>query len=527
MLDILIKNGAVVDGSGSPAFSADVAVAGGRIVAIGAGLTQEAKTVIDARGLHVAPGFIDPHTHSDLTLLKDPRGMSKVRQGVTTEIVGNCGSSAAPLHGKAVAELEADAAEIGIRRTWHSMAEYLEHIRKAGVGINVIALVGHNTVRGCVLGYDDVQPTPRQQKAMERLVAESMEQGARGLSSGLFYPPGFYARTAEVVGLAAAAARYNGIYASHIRSESDGLIESVREAIEIGEKANVRVEVAHVKLEGYQNWGVMDQLMATIDDGVRRGVKLGFDQYPYVACSTWLGAILPYWAQQGGGKAVGQRVADKAIRAQLTKDFAENRADWDNRSGVREWSEILITDCPNRRAVQGMDVAQIAEKDGKDPLETALDLIAVSDGAVAAVYFDQLEENVRTLMRHPLVTVGSDGRAVSPEGELGARQVHPRYYGTFARVLGRYVREEKVLTLEQAVRKMTSMTAERFGLAGRGEITVGSCADITIFDASRVKDAATFAEPAQYAVGIPYVIVNGAVTIAQEQHTGVLAGQVL
>jgi len=527
MLDVLIKNGSVVDGTGSPAFSADVAVAGGRIVAVGAGLTQSARTVIEARGLHVAPGFIDPHTHSDLSLLVDRRGMSKVRQGVTTEVVGNCGSSAAPLKNKAVAELEADAGEIGVKRTWFSMSEYLDQFRSPGVGMNVVALVGHNTVRGCVLGYDDVQPTPRQQKAMERLVAESMEQGARGLSSGLFYPPGFYAHTPEVIGLAAVAARHNGIYASHIRSESDGLIESVLEAIEIGEKANVRVEIAHVKLEGYQNWGVMDELMAAIDDGLRRGVKLGFDQYPYVACSSWLGCILPYWAQQGGGKAVGQRMADKATRAQLAKDFADNRADWDNRSGVREWSEILIVNCPNRRDVQGMNVAQIAEKDGKDPLETAFDLITVSEGAVGAVYFDQLEDNVKTLMRHPLVAVGSDGRAVTPEGALGERKVHPRYYGTFARVLGKYVREDKVLTLEQAVRKMTSMTAERFGLTGRGEIKVGNWADITIFDASRVKDAATFAEPAQYAVGIPYVIVNGVVTIANEQHTGVLAGQVL
>ena len=362
---------------------------------------------------------------------------------------------------------------------------------------------------------------------MQRVVAESMEQGARGLSTGLFYPPGFYAKTEEVIGLAKVAARYGGIYASHIRSESDLLIESVAEAIEIGEKSGIRVEIAHLKAEGYQNWGLVDKLVATLDDGVKRGVKLGCDQYPYMACSSWLGCILPYWAQQGGHKDVSQRMADPATRAMLAQDFIQNRSDWDNRSGVREWNEILIVNCPGRHEVEGMDVAQIAAKDGKDPLIAAFDLIVVSDGAVGAVYFDQLEENVKTLMRHPLVAVGSDGRAVSPDGVLGERKMHPRYYGTFARVLGRYVREEKVLSLEQAVCKMTSMSAERYGLAGRGVIKAGNWADITVFDASRVKDAATFADPAQYAVGIPYVIVNGAVTIDQEQHTGVLAGQVL
>ncbi len=527
MLDIIIKNGAVVDGAGAPAFSADVAIANGRIVAIGKGLAQDAKRTIDATGLHVAPGFIDPHTHSDLSLLYDRRGLSKLRQGVTTDVVGNCGFSAAPLQGAAVAEIEAEAGGVNVPLTWRSMAEYLDQFRQGGAGINVVPLVGHNTVRGCVLGYDDVQPSPEQQAAMERLVAEAMEQGARGLSTGLFYPPGFYAKTEEVVGLARVAARYGGIYASHIRSESDYLIESVAEAIEIGEKAGIRVEVAHVKLEGYQNWGVMDRLMASIDDGLKRGVRLGFDQYPYVACHSWLGCILPYWAQQGGHKAVGQRAADAEVRAVLTKDFAEHRSDWDNRSGVRDWNEILIVNCPGRREIEGMDVAQIAARDGKDELTTALDLIAISDGAVSAVYFDQLEENVRTLMRHPLVVIGSDGRAVSKEGIFRERKNHPRFYGTFARVLGRYVREEKVLSLEEAVRKMTSMTAERYGLAGRGMIKVGYWADITVFDAGCVKDAATFADPTQYAVGIPYVIVNGAVAIDQEQHTGVLAGQVL
>lgn len=531
MLDLLIKNGMVVDGTGKPAFQADVGVAAGRIVAVSPGIEQDAERIIQAQGLHVAPGFIDPHTHSDLTLLANPRAESKIRQGITTEVLGNCGISPAPLLGAAVEEVSAEARSYGLDVTWRSMAEYLARLRNPGTAVNVVPLVGHNSVRGSVLGYDNVQPTPTQQAEMERLVAEAMEQGARGFSTGLFYPPGFYARTEEVIGLARIAARYGGIYASHIRSESDLLLEAVAEAIEIGEQSGVQVEISHIKVEGYHNFHYLDPLLDLLEvaDGnaVGWGVRLGCDQYPYIACQTWLTSILPYWAQAGGARAVAQRLRDPEVRVQLRRDWEENRMEWDNRSGVRDWTDILVTDCDARPEVLGKNIAEIAAADGKDPLETAFDLIVASEGQMMCVMFDQREDIVQTLMRHPLVVIGSDGWALAPYGVLGQRKAHPRSYGTFPRVLGYYVREQKVLSLEEAVKKMTSMTAERFGLADRGVIRQGAWADLVLFDAQTVRDRATFTDPHQYPEGIPYVIVNGVVTIDQGQHTGALAGQVL
>jgi len=527
MLDILIKNSVVVDGTGKPAFKADVGIAAGRIAVVAEGIEQKAKRTMEAQGLHLAPGFIDPHTHSDLTLLVDPRAESKIRQGVTTEVIGNCGSSPAPLLGAAVEEVRAEAKSVGLDVTWASMAEYLERLRKPGTAVNVVPLVGHNTVRGAVLGLDDVQPTPEQQAEMERLVAQTMEQGARGLSTGLFYPPGFYARTEEVIGLARVAARCGGIYATHIRSETNRLFEAVAEAIEIGKQAEIQVQISHVKLEGYRNWEGADRLLAMLEDARLRGVRVGCDQYPYTAGVSWLAYILPYWAQAGGAKAVGERLSDPEVRARLRKDWEENRAEWEDRGGMRDWTDILITDCVPRPDVQGKNMAEIAADEGKDPLETALDLIVVSEGQVECVCFGQLEDNVRILMRHPLVVVGSDGDALAPYGVLARSKPHPRYYGTFPRVLGRYVREEKVLSLEEAVKKMTSVTAERFGLSHRGVIREGAWADLVLFNAQTVADRATFTDPHQYPAGIPYVVVNGVVVIDQGQHTGALPGQVL
>ncbi|MEE9616266.1 MAG: D-aminoacylase [Anaerolineae bacterium] len=535
MLDILIKNGAVVDGTGKPAFKADVGIAAGRIAVVAETVEQEAKRTIEAQGLHLAPGFIDAHTHSDLTLLVNPRAESKIRQGVTTEVIGNCGGSPAPLLGAAVEEARAAAKSVGLDVTWASMAEYLERLRcpglalsaAEGTAVNVVPLVGHNTVRGAVLGFDDVQPTLEQQAEMEQLVAQAMEQGARGLSTGLFYPPGFYARTEEVIGLARVAARRGGIYATHVRSETNRLFEAVAEAIEIGKQAEIRVQISHVKLEGYRNWEGADQLLAMLEDARSLGVRVGCDQYPYTAGVSWLAYILPYWAQAGGARAVGERLSDPEARARLRKDWEENRAEWEDRGGMRDWTDILITDCVPCPDVQGRNIAEIAADEGKDPLETAFDLIMVSEGQVECVCFGQLEDNVRILMRHPLVVVGSDGDALAPYGVLARGKPHPRYYGTFPRVLGRYVREEKVLSLEEAVKKMTSVTAERFGLSDRGVVREGAWADLVLFNAQTVADRATYTDPHQYPEGIPYAVVNGVVVVDQCEHTGALPGQVL
>ncbi len=527
MLDILIQNGVVVDGTGREAFRADVGITAGRIAVIAEGVEQQAKRTIEAEGLHLAPGFIDPHTHSDLTLLVNRRAESKIRQGVTTEVIGNCGGSPAPLLGAAVEEVRDEAKSLGLDVTWATMTEYLEHLRQPGTAVNVVPLVGHDMARGAVLGFDDVQPTPEQQAEMERLVAEAMEQGARGLSTGLFYPPGFYARTEEVIGLARVAARYGGIYATHVRSETDRLFEAVAEAIEIGKQAEIQVQISHIKLEGYRNWEGVDRLLAMLEDAGSQGVRVGCDQYPYVAGVSWLAYVLPYWAQAGGTKAVAERLGDPEVRAQLRRDWEENRPEWENRGGMRDWTDILVSDCDPRPDVLGKNIAEIAADEGKDPLEAVFDLIVVSEGQVECVCFGQLEDNVRTLMRHPLVVVGSDGDALAPYGVLARSKPHPRYYGTFPRVLGRYVREERVLSLEEAVKKMTSVTAERFGLTDRGVIREGAWADLVLFDAQTVADTATYDDPHQYPEGIAYVVVNGVVVVDQGQHTGALPGQVL
>lgn len=527
MFDILIKNAQVIDGSGKPGFKADVGIKDGKIAAVGLNLDGEAGQVLDAAGLALAPGFIDPHTHSDLALLVDRKGQSKIRQGVTSEVIGNCGSSTAPLMGMTIKDVEADLIDTGLQVTWRSFGEYLEQFREPGVALNAVPLVGHNTVRGCILGYNDVQPIPEQQKAMEDLVADAMQSGAHGMSTGLYYPPGFYARTEEVIGLARVVAEHGGVYASHIRSESDALFESIDEAIEIGRQSGARVHISHLKLEGYHNFEGADEVLEKIENANQAGIPTGTDQYPYDASSTWLGAMLPNWSQAGGSEAVGERMKDPEIRKRLRKDFEENLVDWQNRGGVNTFDQILVVSAQGRPEVIGMNVQEIAEKDGKDPLEVVFDLIEVSKGSASAVWFDQLEDNVRKLMQYPRLTIGSDGVALSKEGLLSREKGHPRSYGTFPRVLGRYVREQKVLPLEEAVRKMTSLTASYFNLEGRGLIREGSWADIVLFDPDTVIDKATFVQPAQYPEGIPHVMVNGQWVIYDGEHTGALPGRVI
>ncbi len=527
MYDILIKNARVIDGTGKPAFQANVAVKDGRIVAIGAALDGEAVDTLDAAGLVLSPGFVDPHTHSDITLLVDPLAQSKIRQGVTTEIFGNCGSAYAPLMGAALAETKNELEPLGFEVTWRDFATYLDLFHQKGIAQNVVALAGHNIIRACVCGYDDVQPTPEQQAAMERLTAEAMEQGVHGLSTGLYYPPGFYAKTEEVIGLARVVAQYGGVYASHIRSESDTLFASIEEAIEIGRQSGAQVQISHLKLEGWHNFKGADRVLEMIENANQEGLAVGCDQYPYDASSTWLGAILPNWAQAGGVQAVANRAKDPATRALLKQDYIDHRIDWENRGGVISWDQILVVDVTNRADVVGKNIQQIAEMDGKDPLDTLLDLIAVSGGGASAVWFDQLEDNVQYLMKYPRLCTGSDGVALSTDGFLGTILTHPRSYGTFPRVLGRYVRELKILPLEEAIRKMTSQPAAYFKLTDRGVIREGAWADIVLFDSDTVIDKATYEKPLQYPQGIPHVMVNGKWVIKNGDHTLALPGRVV
>jgi N-acyl-D-amino-acid deacylase len=429
--------------------------------------------------------------------------------------------------GETVGDLQALSMGIDIVYQWKSMAEYREHLQKTGMAVNMVPLVGHSIVRGSVLGYDDAKLTPELQGKMENLVEEAMEQGARGISTGLFYPPGFFAHTKEIIGLAKIAAKHGGIYASHIRSESDGVLKAVEEAIEIGKQAEIKVQYSHVKISGHRNWEMIDDLVALLESDKAKDARLGCDQYPYIASSTVLSSILPYWAQEGGGKLIAQRMKDQAIRELLRKDWCENRIEWDDRSGVRDWDGLLVTDCLSRPEVIGMTIEEIASQDNLDSLDVAMNLMSLDNAQIVVVYFDQHEDIIKKLMKLPFVAIGSDSMGASPHGILGQSSPHPRCYGTFPRVLGRYVREEKVLSLEEAIKKMTSLSAERFSLTDRGVIREGAWADIVLFDAQVVSDKATFTDPHQFPEGIQYVIVNGEIVINQGKHTGALPGQVL
>jgi N-acyl-D-amino-acid deacylase len=527
VLDIAIRNGIIVDGTGGPPFEAELGISGGRIVLVEKEINQKAAKTIDAAGLHIAPGFIDPHTHSELALLANPRAESKIRQGVTTEIVGNCGRSPGPLIGAAMDEEVARAASLGVDVDWTRLGGYFERIKRQGCALNVAALVGHNTVRGSVLGFDDVQPTPEQQTEMEQLVAEAMEEGACGLSTGLFYPPGYYAHTEEVIGLAKSVASYGGIYASHLRSETDGLLDAVEEAIEIGAKTGIKIQISHIKLEGYRNWDGIEELIGLLNNATSGGIHIRCDQYPYDAGLSWLAYILPYWAQVGGSKGVADRVRNLEARSRLREDWETNRSQWEERSGMRDWTDLMITSCPQRPEVQGKTVSEIALIEGKDPLETTLDLIVLSEGQVECVCFGQLEDNVRILMNHPLVMIGSDGESLAPYGILGQIGTHPRSYGTFPRILGQYVRAEELLSIEEAVKKMSFEAARQFNLTDRGTIEDGAWADLAIFDDQTVIDLATYASPHTYPEGILYVLVNGVIVIDKGEHTGALPGKAL
>ena len=518
--DLIIENGRVIDGSGNPWFKADVGVVGDRIEAVGKLTGAEAMRRIDAEGLVVAPGFIDIHSHSDYTVLVDPRVESKIRQGVTTEVVGNCGSSAAPMNADVRAYRERYMrARLGddFEFNWETMADYLGLVDAGGASFNVVALVGQGTVRQNVMGYENREPTSSELEEMKALVAGAMEDGAWGMSTGLIYTPSTFAKTDEIVELAKVVADHGGVYFTHIRGEGATLLEAVREATEIGKKAEVPVQIAHFKASGKAHWGKTVDSLRLVEEGRQRGVDVTFDQYPYIASSTGLSALMPHWAQEGGADRLLERLRDPEIRRRIKEGPA---------TVTRDWAAVVIASAKNHPHYEGKSIAEIAELEGKDGMDVAFDLLLAEDAQVAIVSFGMSEEDVRRVMVSAHGMVGSDGRAVAPRGVLGTGKPHPRYYGTFPRVLGHYVREG-VLSLQDAVRKMTSAPAQRLGIRDRGLLREGFKADITIFDPATVKDEATFTDPHRYASGIPYVIVNGVVVIDSGEHTGALPGSAL
>ena len=517
--DVIIRGGRVLDGAGNPWVYADVAIRGDRIAKIGRNIEDPAKREIDAKGFIVAPGFIDMHTHSDLTLLVDGDAQSKVRQGVTTEILGEA-TSVAPVCPASRQETEASDADLHIKRDWTDFDGYFRRLLKQGTSVNVGSYVAGGTIRACGMGFDMRGPSAAELKKMEDFVAEAMQQGALGLATGMIYPPNSYAKTEELVELAKVAARYGGIYTTHMRNESSNLLTSIQENITIADQAHIPVHILHLKVSGAQNWGGMKDAVKMIAEARGRGLEISADQYPFIASSTGLATQLPQWAQDGGTQKLLERLDDPNERARI-REAAVTR--------MSDPNKMLVASArgETNHKFEGHTIAEVAQMRHEEPVDTVLNLLAEEKGRVGMVYFTMAEDDLRYAMPQPWVSVGSDGTAMQPDGLLGRDKPHPRSYGTHARVLGHYVREEHVLSLEDAVRKMTSLAAEQLGVHDRGLLAEGYHADIVVFDPGKIGDAATFANPHQFATGIGYVLVNGKVVIADGKHTGARPGQIV
>ena len=519
----------VVDGSGGPAVPMDLAVNGARISGLYKRGEVQAAMTIDAKGMIVCPGFIDIHTHSDISLLANPLAESKIRQGVTTELVGNCGGSAAPLIGAAREALAESAALLDVVVDWSTLDEYFLRLSHLKTSVNVATLIGAETLRQSVIGTNDVKAEPAQMERMNALLAESMLQGAFGLSSGLIYAPGCYASTEELISLASTSASLGGMYASHIRGEGNTLIEAVDEAIRIGRMARTRVEISHHKACGKPNWGKVKQTIKMIEEARATGVDVAFDVYPYTASSTSLDSILPPWARDGGKEAILSRLRDPEVRTRIADAFTLETVSFENTVFEDGWENIVVIGLrvgPNSR-FENTSVAEIAKQLGKGPAEAAFDLMFEEDLHVWAIFHEILEEDVMTVISNPQACIGSDGESEAPYGPTGQMTTHPRSYGTFPRVLRRYAIEKGLFPIHEAVMKMTSIPAHRIGLKDRGLLAKGMAADLVAFDPEKIKDVATFADSHRYPEGIVHVIVNGAVTIENGEHTLERAGQVI
>ncbi|HEX9544518.1 MAG TPA: D-aminoacylase [Pyrinomonadaceae bacterium] len=527
--DIIIRNGRVVDGTGRPAYSADVAINGDRVTRIGNLRGAQAKRTIDARGHVVAPGFIDMLGQSEQFLLIDPRAMSKVMMGVTTEITGE-GESIAPLNDRILKEQEDFNRRFNLTVDWRTLDGYFKRLAKQGSGVNLGTFVGATQVREYVIGYDDRPPTPAELEQMKKLVADAMKDGALGVSTSLQYVPARFATTDEIVALAKVAHQYGGIYITHQRSEANSIDDSMKEVFEIARRANIPVEIWHFKTAYKQNWGRMPEMLRRIEAARRRGLKITADVYPYVAGSTSLSACLPPWALEGGTDRMIARLHDKQTRARLIREIATDSRDWENiYLGSGGPGGILIASVVNRdlERWQGKRLSEIATEQKKEPLDALLDFIIADHGQTGAIFFMMSESDMKAALKSPFVSICTDNGARATDGPLAGSKSHPRGWGTYPRVLGRYVRDEHLMPLEFAIHKMTGLPAANVGLQQRGLLREGYFADITIFDPRTVIDRATFEDPNQYPVGINYVIVNGQIEVDSGQRTPALAGRVL
>jgi len=527
--DFVIQNGRIIDGSGNPWVSGDVAVRGDRIVKIGKVDASLAKRVIDAQGLVVSPGFIDMLGQSEIALLIDNRSLSKLSQGITTEITGE-GASAAPQDALTLPGLQAGLDQYHLKIDWTTLDGYFARLEKNKTPLNIGTYVGAAQVREAILGDVDRTPTPEELEKMKALVAQAMQQGAFGISTALIYPPGHYAKTDELIELAKVAARYGGIYATHMRSEGQSEVAAVEEALRIGKEAGLPVEIFHLKVIGQPRWGSMPKIVAMIQTARDAGQDVSADMYPYVAGGTALAASLPPWVADGGIPKLLERLTDAATRTRIKDELATEHPNWENLYlGSGGASGILLAGVvnPDLKKYDGQTLAQVATAQGKAPLDALMDFVVADKAQTGAIYFIANEDDLRYGLKQPWTSIGLDGSELSLDGPLFDAHTHPRAFGSMPRFLGHYVRDEHLLPLEQAIRKITSLPAQRQRLRDRGLLKEGFFADITIFDPATIIDRATYQNPAQLSEGVKYVLVNGQLEYEAGKLTGSQAGRVL
>lgn len=525
MVDILIRNGEVVDGTGAKRFRADVAVTGDRIADIGNLAGAQAKTVIDAKGRVVTPGFVDMHSHADMTLPVVPTADSLVHQGITTAVIGHCGLTPAPLYEKTrrqvIAMLASDEDGLPLDK-WSTFGTYLDYLQQIGISVNAVPIVGQGAIRVGIVGFVATPPTKEQMAKMQASVNQSMDEGAIGVSTGLIYPPGSYARTEELIDLTRPIGKRGGFYFSHIRGEGDTLLEALEEALRIGRETGAKVHISHYKAAGRENWGKAAPGLKLIDQAIAEGMKVTADMYPYLAGSSSLTAMLPEWAQEGGPAAQMKRLADPETRKRMTESMKT-----EGFFRIAEYDKVMISASAKRKEYEGRNIAELAGAVGKSPHDWIFDALLETELSLGMIITMMSEDNVKVQLKHPAMTIGTDGAGVPFEGPHAKGLPHPRSFGTFPRVLGRYVREQGVLTLEQAVYKMSGLPAKTLGWKDRGLIRTGYKADLLVIDPATVADKATYEKPFQRPVGIPWVIVNGTVAVRDGAFTGARAGTVI
>jgi N-acyl-D-amino-acid deacylase len=527
--DVVIHEGLIYDGRGGTPFVGDVALRGESIAAIGSFPNARGDVELDASGLAVAPGFINMLSWATESLIEDGRSQSDIRQGVTLEVLGE-GESMGPLSEAMKREWAERQGDIKYSIEWTTLDEYLDYLVRRGVSPNVASFVGATTVRIHALGYEDRPPTADELHQMRSLVRRAMVEGAVGLSSALIYAPACYAGTEELIALAEVAAEYEGLYISHLRNEGQHLLEAIDELLEVARSTGVAAEIYHLKAAGRSNWGKLDEAIARIEAARSEGLRITADMYTYAASSTGLDATMPPWVQEGGHRAWVERLKDPAIRERVKREMTTPTAEWDNTylSAGSPQNILLVgfkTDA--LRPLIGQTLAEVAASRGRSPEDTAMDLVIEDDSNLGAVFFTMSEDNVRKQIALPWVSFGSDGSSRAPEGVFLKSSTHPRAYGTFARLLGKYVREEKVISLEEAIRRLTLLPATNLNLHRRGSLTVGHYADVVVFDGAEIQDRATFASPQQYATGVVHVFVNGRQVLRDGEHTGARPGRVV